>query len=51
MDERIEFEYRRRGVLCLIANFDVATGKVIQPTIGPTCRRWRCLRISSGCSV
>ncbi len=36
MNERIEFEYRRRGVLCLIANFDVATGKVIQPTIGPT---------------
>jgi transposase len=36
MTERIEFEYRRHGVLCLIANFDVATGKVIQPTIGQT---------------
>jgi hypothetical protein len=34
--ERIEFEYRRHGTLCLIANFDVATGKAIQPTIGPT---------------
>lgn len=34
--ERIEFEYRRHGTLCLIANFDVATGKVIVPTIGLT---------------
>lgn len=36
MVERIEFEYRRHGTLCLIANFDVPTGKVVQPTIGPT---------------
>jgi hypothetical protein len=36
MTERIEFEYRRHGTLCLIANFDVATGQVIQPTVGPT---------------
>jgi transposase len=34
--ERIEFEYIRHGTLCLIANFEVATGKVICPTIGPT---------------
>jgi len=34
--ERQEFEYRRHGTLCLIANFDVVTGKVIMPTIGPT---------------
>jgi transposase len=34
--ERIEFEYRRHGTLTLIANFDVATGKAIQPTVGPT---------------
>ena len=34
--ERVEFEYRRHGTLCLIANFDVATGKAIMPTIGPT---------------
>lgn len=34
--ERIEFEYRRHGTLCLIANFDVATGKLISPSIGPT---------------
>ena len=34
--ERIEFEYRRHGTLCLIANFEVATGKIISPTLGPT---------------
>lgn len=34
--ERVEFEYRRHGTLCLIANFNVATGKAILPTIGPT---------------
>lgn len=33
--ERIEFEYRRHGVLCLIANFEVATGMALEPTIGP----------------
>jgi hypothetical protein len=36
LTERIEFEYRRHGTLCLIANFDVATGKLISPSIGPT---------------
>jgi len=34
--ERIEFEYHRHGTLCLIANFEVATGKIISPTLGPT---------------
>lgn len=34
--ERIEFEYIRHGTLSLIANFEVATGKVICPSIGPT---------------
>jgi transposase len=34
--ERIEFEYVRHGTLSLIANFEVATGKVINPSIGPT---------------
>ena len=34
--ERIEFEYRRHGTLCLIANFEVATGKAVLSTIGPT---------------
>ncbi len=34
--ERIEFEYCRHGTLTLIANFDVATGKAIHPTVGPT---------------
>jgi len=36
LTERVEFEYKRHGTLCLIANFDVVTGKAIAPTIGPT---------------
>lgn len=31
-----EFEYKRHGTCCLIANFEVATGQVIRPTLGPT---------------
>lgn len=31
-----EYEYERHGTLALIANFEVATGPVIQPTQGPT---------------
>jgi transposase len=34
--ERREFEYVRHGAQCLIANFEVATGQVITPSIGPT---------------
>ena len=34
--ERVEFEYERHGTLCLMANFDVVTGKIISPSIGPT---------------
>jgi len=34
--ERREFEYHRRGTLTLIANFDVAQGQVIAPSMGPT---------------
>lgn len=34
--ERVEFEYIRHGTLCLMANFDVVTGKIVSPTIGPT---------------
>ena len=34
--ERLEFEYIRHGTLCLMANFDVVTGKVVRPSIGPT---------------
>lgn len=34
--EKQEFNYDRHGTLCLTANLDVATGKVIAPTIGPT---------------
>ena len=30
-----EHEYVRHGTRCLIAGFEVATGKVIAPSIGP----------------
>lgn len=36
MDERIEFEYIRHGTLCLMANWDVAQGRVREATIGST---------------
>lgn len=34
--ELIEFEYIRHGTQTLIANFEVATGKLIAPSVGPT---------------
>lgn len=34
--ERLEFEYIRHGTQSLIANFDVATGQIIAPSIGDT---------------
>jgi transposase len=34
--ERIEFEYTRHGTLTLIGNFQVTTGGLIAPTLGPT---------------
>lgn len=34
--ERIEFEYVRHGTLSLIANFEVASGQVVAPSLGPT---------------
>jgi hypothetical protein len=34
--ERREFEYARHGTQCLIGNFEVATGRVIAPTVPPT---------------
>lgn len=34
--ERVEFEYERHGTQALIANFEVATGKVIFPTLQET---------------
>jgi transposase len=34
--ERREFEYERHGTLSLMANFDVVTGQVVSPTLGPT---------------
>lgn len=34
--EKREFEYIRHGTLTLISNFDVATGQVPTPSLGPT---------------
>ena len=34
--ERPEYEYLCHGTPCLIANFDVATGEVVAPTVGPS---------------
>ncbi len=34
-EERREFEYVRHGTLSLIANFDIATGQIVTPSIGP----------------
>ena len=34
--ERVEFEYVRHGTLSLIANFEIASGQVLTPSIGPT---------------
>jgi DDE superfamily endonuclease len=34
--ERREFEYARHGTLSLIANFDVVTGQILRPSLGPT---------------
>jgi transposase len=34
--ERREFEYIRHGTQCLIVNFNVATGQILTPSIGPT---------------
>lgn len=33
--ERIEFEYRRHGTLCLIPSFDVASGEILKYHLGP----------------
>ena len=35
-DERREYEYVRHGTLCLMANLQVATGRVLAPSLGPT---------------
>jgi hypothetical protein len=34
-NERREYEYVRHGTLCLMANLQVATGKVLAPSLGP----------------
>ena len=34
--ERREFEYSRHGTQVLIANFEVATGMLVAPSVGPT---------------
>lgn len=33
MVERVEHNYQRHGTQCLIANFNIATGKVVQPNV------------------
>ena len=35
LTERREFEYVRHGTLSLIANFDVVSGQVVAPSLGP----------------
>ena len=34
--ERREYEYIRHGTLALIANFEVARGRILAPSLGPT---------------
>ena len=34
--ERIEHSYERHGTICLIGNFEVATGRIIAATLNPT---------------
>jgi len=34
--ERREFEYKRHGTLTLIGNFDVVSGRLVAPSLGPT---------------
>lgn len=34
--ERREYEYLRHGTLALIANFEVALGRILTPSLGPT---------------
>jgi hypothetical protein len=34
--ERREYEYVRHGTLALIANFEVASGRILSPSLGPT---------------
>lgn len=34
--EAVEFEYKRHGTQALIVNFEVATGKIIGPSVGDT---------------
>ena len=34
--ERREFEYVRHGTRCLMANLEVATGRIVAPSLGPT---------------
>lgn len=36
LKQRREFEYIRHGTQCLIVNLEIATGKIIAPSIGQT---------------
>ena len=33
---RLEFEYTRHGTITLMCNLDVATGRIVSPTLNPT---------------
>lgn len=35
LEERREFEYKRHGTLSLIANFDIVSGQIVAPSLGP----------------
>jgi transposase len=35
LEKRREFEYKRHGTLSLIANFDVVSGQIVAPSLGP----------------
>ena len=52
--ERQEFEYIRHGTQTLIASFDVATGQVVNATVGDTRTPSRlsgsCTTTNCGCS-
>lgn len=34
--ETVEFEYVRHGTQCLLANLEVATGRIVRPSVRPT---------------
>jgi DDE superfamily endonuclease len=51
LGERVECEYIRHGTQTLIANFEVATGQVRAPSVGPTRTEEDCVRHVAGTMV